>query len=592
MSVTPSTVANDVQIKQRPLASRFSIRSLILGLTIAVVSYLVLVPLVMLLYASVMSTEDKLPFESTVATLGNYVLIFTSPSMVPIFFDTLLFTAGSLMLGLPAAILLAWLVERTAIPGRAWIANAILVPMTIPSLLSAIAWIQLLDPRTGWVNVVLRNLFSLSSDSGPFDIYSLYGMCFVQGLRLVPSAYLMIAASFRAMDPSLEEQSAMAGRGVTQTTLRITLPIMRPALLAALIYFIIVVIESFDIPGLLGFTARIRVLSTAIYWATHSEVGLPDYGLASALGTIILVAALILMWVYQRLTAHQERFATITGKGYRPREVGLGAWTGLATTFCLAYIFIAVVLPFVMLLWTSVQPFYAVPSADSLARVSFEGYFNIWRDNSVVRAVRNTMILALVTSLATILLAVLISWFVVRRQRTGNGVANYLATVSFLPQCVPSIVIGLAFIFVYMRFPIPLYGTLWIIALAFTTRYLAYGSRATTAALMQVHGELEEASQMSGARWTKTLRRITMPLLAPAMINVFLWVAVHAMQELSMAIMLYTPDTVVVSTLIWSMWQNGRTADAAVLGVLLTVLSALLLLSAHAFAYFRRTTHT
>ena len=203
--------------------------------------------------------------------------------------------------------------------------------MTIPSLLSAIAWIQLLDPRIGLVNVVLRNVLGLSGDFGPFDIYTLYGMCFVQGLRLVPSAYLMIAASFRAMDPSLEEQSAMAGRGVGQTTLRITLPIMRPALLAMLIYYIIVVIESFDIPGLLGFTARIRVLSTAIYWATHSEVGLPDYGLASALGALVLAVALLLMWAYQRLTAHQERFATITGKGYRPRQVNLGAWTAPAT---------------------------------------------------------------------------------------------------------------------------------------------------------------------------------------------------------------------------------------------------------------------
>jgi iron(III) transport system permease protein len=567
--------------------SRISVRSCVLGLTLAVVSYLVLVPLFMLLYASVKSTEDKLPFESTVTSLANYAVVFTSPSMIPIFLDTFLFTAGSLAVGLPVAIVLAWLLERTAIPGRAWIANAILVPMTIPSLLSAIAWIQLLDPRTGLVNVVLRNVFAASSDSGPFDIYSLYGMCFVQGLRLVPSAYLMIAASFRAMDPSLEEQSAMAGRGIAQTTFRITLPIMRPALLAALIYFIIVVIESFDIPGLLGFTARIRVLSTAIYWATHSEVGLPDYGLASALGTIILAAALLLMWIYQRLTVHQERFATITGKGYRPRQVSLGAWSGAATAVCLSYIFIAVLLPFVMLLWTSVQPFYAVPSADSLARVSFEGYLNIWRDRSVVRAMWNTTVLALVTSVATILLAVLVSWFVVRRQRTGNGLANYLATVSFLPQCVPSIVIGLAFIFVYVRFPIPIYGTLWIIALALTTRYLAFGSRATTAALMQVHGELEEASQMAGARWTKTLRRITMPLLAPAMINVFLWVAVHAMQELSMAIMLYNPDTVVVSTMIWSMWQNGRTADAAVLGVMLIFLSALLLLGAQAISYFR-----
>ena len=542
----------------------------------------------MLLYASVKSTEDKLPFESTVTTLGNYTAVFTNPAMLPIFLDTFLFTAGSLAVGLPLAILLAWLLERSAIPWRAWIAIAILVPMTIPSLLSAIAWIQLLDPRIGLVNVVLRSVLRLSSDSGPFDIYSLYGMCFVQGLRLVPSAYLMVAASFRAMDPSLEEQSAMAGRGVAQTTLRITLPIMRPALLAALIYFIIVVIESFDIPGLLGFTARIRVLSTAIYWATHSEVGLPDYGLASALGAIILAGALLLMWIYQRLTAHQERFATITGKGYRPRQVDLGAWTMPATALCIFYVLMAVVLPFMMLIWTSVQPFYAVPSAESLARVSVEGYLTIWRDSSVVRALLNTTVLALVTSAATILLAVLVSWFVVRRSKAADGLSHYLATVSFLPQCVPSIVIGLAFIFVYVRFPIPIYGTLWIIALAMTTRYLAYSSRAMTSALMQVHGELEEASQMARAPWSRTLRRITVPLLAPAMINVFFWVAVHAMQELSMALMLYNPDTVVISTMIWSMWQNGRTADAAVLGVILIVLSALLLLGAHAVSYLRR----
>jgi iron(III) transport system permease protein len=588
MSATPTTFANNAQIRRWSLARRFSIRALTLGLTLAVVSYLVLVPLFMLLYASVKSTEDKLPFESTVTTLGNYAAVFTSPSTLPIFLNTLLFTVGSLAVGLPLAILLAWLLERTAIPARAWIANLILVPMTIPSLLSAIAWIQLLDPRIGLINVALRGLFGIDADAGPLDIYSLYGMCFVQGLRLVPSAYLMIAASFRAMDPSLEEQSAMAGRGVARTTLRITLPIMRPALLAALIYFIIVVIESFDIPGLLGFTARIRVLSTAIYWATHSEVGLPDYGLASALGTIVLAAALLLMWLYQRLTAHQERFATITGKGYRPRQVRLGAWTAPAAVFCLLYVLIAVLLPFLMLLWTSVQPFYAPPSAESLARATFEGYANLWRDGSVVRALWNTTVLALTTSAATIVLAVLVSWFVVRRRSKGSGLANYLATVSFLPQCVPSIVIGLALIFVYVRFPVPIYGTLWIIALAMTTRYLAYSSRATTAALMQVHGELEEASQMSGAPWTRTLRRITMPLLAPAMINVFFWVAVHAMQELSMALMLYNPNTVVVSTMIWSMWQNGRTADAAVLGVLLIFLSALLLLGGQAVAYLRR----
>ena len=567
---------------------KFSGRSIAFGFTLAVVSYLVLVPLLMLLYASVKSTEDKLPFESTVTTLANYAVIFTSPSIPPIVWNTLLFTIGSLAVGMPLAIAFAWLLERTSMPGRRWISTAILVPMTIPSLLSAIAWIQLLDPRIGLVNVMTRWLFGMKADTGPFDIYTLYGMCFVQGLRLVPSAYLMIAASFRAMDPSLEEQSSMSGQNPLQTTLRITLPIMRPALLAALIYFIIVVIESFDIPGLLGFTARIRVLSTAIYWATHSEVGLPDYGLASALGTMVLASAMGLMWVYHRFTAHQERFATITGKGYRPRQIQLRGWSVLALPVCGFYIVLAVLLPFLILLWTSVQPFYSVPSAESLARVSFESYWAVWRQSGVVRAAWNTLILALTTSVATILLSVLVSWFVVRRKRESPRLASYLSTVSFLPQGMPSIVIGLALIFLYVRFPIPIYGTLWIIALALTTNYLAYSSRATTSALMQVHGELEEASQMSGAPWLRTLRRVTMPLLAPAMINVFLWVAVHAMQELSIALMLYNPDTVVFSTVVWTLWQSGRSAEAAVLGVIMIVASALLLLGGQALSSLRK----
>ncbi len=575
----------------QPRLRWFSLRSLVFGSTLLVVSYLVLVPLSMLLYASVRSTEDKLPFEATATTLANYALVFSSPATLSILTNTVLFTLGSLAVGLPLAILFAWLLERTALPMRGWLASFVLVPMAIPSLLSAIAWIQLLDARNGLLNVFLRGALGLKTDTGPFDVYSLYGMCFVQGLRLVPSAYLMIAASFRAMDPSLEEQSAMAGRGIAETTMKVTLPIMRPALLAALIYFVIVVIESFDIPGLLGFTARVRVLSTAIYWAAHSEVGLPDYGLASALGAIILAMALVLMWLYHRLTAHQERFATITGKGYRPRRIHLGAWRLPAVAFSALYVIIAVLLPFVMLLWTSVQPFYSTPSMESFGRISFDGYRDIWSDASVLRAVSNTVLIALVTAVAAVILAILVSWFVVRRERKSSVLTKYLATLSFLPQGVPSIVIGLALIFVYIRFPIPIYGTIWLIALAMITRYLAFSSRTTTSALLQLHGELEEASLMAGAAWARTLFRITVPLLAPAMINVFLWVAVHAMQELSMALMLYNPDSVVVSTVIWSMWQNGKTADAAVLGVVLIVFSGVLLLGAQTAAYFRRSSY-
>ena len=159
--------------------------------------------------------------------------------------------------------------------------------------------------------------------------------------------------------------------------------------------------------------------------------------------------------------------------------------------------------------------------------------------------------------------------------------------LSFIPQGIPSIVIGLALIFVYIRFPLPVYGTLWIIGIGMLTRYIAFGSRTMISGLMQLHKELEEASQMAGASWDRTLRRVTGPLLAPAIVGTFLWVAVHAMQELSMTLMLYNPDTIVVSTLIWNMWQNGMTTQAAVLGVILILLSALLLFGGQAYSYLR-----
>ena len=214
VTVSRNALVSRTRVLTAPFNLRVAIagRSLAFGFTLLIVSYLVIVPLITLLYASFKSTEDKLPFETTATTLANYALVFSSPATLPLLLNTLLFTLGSLAIGLPLAIIFAWLLERTAVPGRTWIASLVLVPMTIPSLLSAIAWIQLLDPRIGLVNVALRGLLGLSGETGPLDIYSLGGMCFVQGLRLVPSAYLMIAASFRAMDPSLEEQSAMAGR--------------------------------------------------------------------------------------------------------------------------------------------------------------------------------------------------------------------------------------------------------------------------------------------------------------------------------------------------------------------------------------------
>ena len=296
----------------------------------------------------------------------------------------------------------------------------ILVPMTTPSLLSAIAWIQLLDPRIGLINVVLRSVSRF--------VRRHRALRYLYALRHVFRAGLAAGAvgfshdrGFVSLHGPFFGRTKRHGRARRRPDDFSHHPADHaPGAARMFIYYVIVVIEAFDIPGLLGFTASIRVLSTAIYWATHSEVGLPDYGLASALGALVLGVALLLMWFYQRLTAHQERFTTITGKGYRPRQINLGAWTVPATALCVVYVALAVVLPFLMLLWTSLQPFYAVPSADSLARITFEGYFKIWHESTVMRALWNTMVLALVTSAATILLALMVSWFVVRRTARGR----------------------------------------------------------------------------------------------------------------------------------------------------------------------------
>jgi iron(III) transport system permease protein len=544
-------------------------RGPVLVATTLVVAYLVGAPLVLLAVSSVKSTKDLLPFENSPWTLANYAQVFGSVETYQLLGNTFVFAAGAIAVGFSFALAFAWLVDRTDLPLRNLVFTLLLVPMAIPGLLAAIGWILLLGPGAGLVNVALRGVLGLPAGTqGPLDVFSLWGMIGVEGLRMVPTMFLMFTAALRVMDPALEEQARVSGAAPARMVRCITLPLLLPALLAALMYFAIASIESFEVPGVLGFTAGVRVFSTQIFWATHPDPGLPDYGLASTLSSILVALALVMMWIYFRVTRRAERFVTVTGRGYRPKRVALGAWRTPALAMVALYLGISVVLPFGVLVWSSLLPFFQPPGPDAFATVSLAAYARVAAYPGIARVIVNTLVVSVSAATVAVALVTLTSWMTVRARLRG---ARALDVLTFVPLAIPGIVVGLATMLVFLSFPNPIYGTVWIIVVAATTKFLAFAGRSVGAAQLQLHPELEEASHVSGARWALTMRRILVPLLAPSLLNAWLWVFIHAMRELSIPLMLATPDNLVLSTLIWRFWDNGQVRETSVLAVVLVL---------------------
>ena len=361
---------------------------LFFGAIFIILIYLILAPLV-LFYSSLVVEPGVLPFEATHLSLANYFDVLSDSQTYTLVFNTAIFTIGSTTLGIGLAVAIAWLVERTNIWGRGIIFVSIVIPMAVPSMIYALAWIQLFNPSNGLINTIFENA-GLSWIH--FNIYSLAGMILVQGFSLASHVYLLVAASFKMLDPTWEEQSAIAGKGIFTTLLRVTLPSLKPALLAAIIFYIVVNMETFEIPGILGLTSQIHVFSTRIYWATHPESGgLPNYGLASTLSVLLLLAAMALIWLYQRQTRNAKQFVTVTGKGFRPSRINLRRFRLPITILTYIVLLFAVALPLSMLVWRSLIPFYMPPSLSALTHLaSFKAYTDLFADYGLAEVVGNT----------------------------------------------------------------------------------------------------------------------------------------------------------------------------------------------------------
>jgi iron(III) transport system permease protein len=524
-----------------------------------VLIYLAVLPLLMLLIGSFQAEVAPREF---VYTLKNYRAAYASEYTYSTFMNSLIFASGSAGLSFIIGTLLAWLTERTNTPLRALFVPVAVVPLILPGVLESIAWIFLLSPKFGYLNVWLMNLFGLKSP--PFNVFSLPGMIWVHSVGQVPLAFLMMVAAFKSMDPSLEESAMMSGARTWQTFKRITLRLLMPTAGSVLLILFVRTLESFETPALIGIPARIYVYTSEIFLAFNEYP--PDYGRGGALAVGLLLLSAIGVWLYTRATKEGKKFQTVTGKAFRPRQFDLGPWRWLGLGFLTTYFLFVVLLPFLVLFWASFLPFFAAPSLDALSKLSLDNYRYLSGFRPFWEAMKNSILLATLTATVAMILTSLVAWIVYKSRLRGAWLLDFLA---FVPITIPGIVMGMSLILLYVAFPLPIYGTIWLLLIAYVTRFIPYGMRSASGSILQIHSELEEAAAASGASWWETFRRVTLPLLRPGFAAGWIYICIVSFREFSTSVLLATGESRVLSILLFTMFEQGQVTVVAAIGVLM-----------------------
>ena len=536
------------------------------------VAVAVLLPLAFLILGSFSTARLPTDFSFDQMGLDNYIKVWTDPTTYAVFKNTVLYVAGATAIGISVAAILAWLVERTNMPGKIWIYASVPMTLAMPGLIQAMAWVLLLSPRSGFANRWLIDLFGLQA--APFNIYTLGGMAFVEGLRLVPTAFLMLVPLLRSMDPALEEAAAASGAPPLSIVRKVTLGLMLPGLLAVTIYQAMTALEVFEVPGVLGLPVQLHVFATKVYVALQSIEVLPTYGEANALGILYLLVGVVAATLYWAIIRRAERYAVITGKGYRPRLIDLGNWRNAFITLVAVYIMLSIVLPFLVMVYCSFIPFLQRPSWEVFSQLTLKHYGDVFTQPRITVTFWNTVIMAGVTATAVCALSFLISLTIVRTKFWGRRAIDFLA---FIPHTIPSIVAALAFLWLFLILGV--FGSVWTFIVVFTVLFIAYGTRAMNAAILQVHKDLEEAAAASGAPPWRTIWRVFMPLLLPSFIGLWIWVVLLSIRIASVPLLLAEgPKNKVLAVLIWEFWDEGDIEVVGAIGTLMMIAIFLLVL--------------
>ena len=535
----------------------------------ALVVYLALIPVVYLVWGTFWGPGGW--------TLDAFRAAFRTSGWLKIATDSFVFAGASTAVAVALGTALAYLVVRSDVYLKRVMFAAALVPLVIPGVLHTIAWILLAGPRAGLLNQVVELLVG----TRPFNIFSLTGMVFVEGLHLSPVAFLFMVAAFSSSDPALEEAAITSGARLRTVLARVTLPLAAPALLASALVIGVRALEAFEVPALIGLPAGLVTFTSGIWEAVGGSGG--GLGAAGAQGVILVALTGAGLLLYLRLTRRGAGAGGRSAGRGDPRAMELGRWRMPATGLVVLYLMVAVALPVGVLTYASFQPYYTGIDAAALTRFSSVNYVEVLSDPRIGRALLNSLILSLSAATIVVLFAAVVSWLTVRVKITG---AWFLEMGAFLPLGFPGLVLGVALLFLYLRSPIPIFGTLWILLLSYITRYLPYGMRYSSAAMQGIAKELEDAAESAGASWWQTFRRVLLPLVAPSLVAGWLYIFIVSSRELASSIILYSPGTEVTSVVIWQMWQSGQFTKVAAFGVLMT--GALAILTAGGHRLWRR----
>lgn len=507
-------------------------------------------------------------------TLSNYAKVLLDPSNIKIAWNTLIIGVGTTAVAFFFAVPMAWLLQRTDIPLKRFFIVLMFLQLIMPPFLRAMAYIMMLSPKIGLINQFI-NLF-IPFETGPFSPYNLFMIAFLQGLGLTPVLFLMISGAFWSMDSTYEEAAKACGAGKFVVFRRITLSFVMPALLAGLIYIFMVGISLFETSALLGTPKGIYIFPTIMYQWIYPDFGKPNFGIAAVYGMQLIIPLLVVLYFYQKILKTAYRYAAVTGKGYRPKWVALGRLKWMALSFVGIYFLLVFLIPFLTMLWASFVQYFQLPSIEAIKQLSMDNYIKgfllIWNKQSLT----NTLMLMFFVGLFSVVVSFAISWIVVRSRMPGKYV---LDSIAMLPKALPHVALAIAILYISLSIMkiVPIYGTVIILVIANTISYIPFTTRTITSAFIQIHRELEEAAQVAGGSVWVTIRRIIMPIILPAMVFAFIWTALLAYREVTMALFLIGPKNIVLASEIWTLWDQSDIVTAAAIGVMMVIVGGILL---------------
>jgi len=526
----------------------------------AIAGAAIITPVLVVMWRSF--TTGKLGF-TVGLNLNNYLRVFNDRDLMPMLSNSIIYAGGAALLGTGLGAFLAWIVARTNTPGKGLVELMPLYPILMPPIMKNIAWILLLAPRSGILNGMLQQFLGI--DTLVFNAFSMAGMIWVFGLACVPLGYLFLLPVFLSFDPSLEESAYIAGSKPVRTMFKITFPLALPAFTSALVLNFLRGLRSFETPVLQGTPGNIKVFVSRVYDSMALEF---NTGLATAYSVVLVVMSIITLYFYIRATRFSERYATITGKGYRVKVIDIGPWKYLTFAAVLLYFLAGIVVPFIVLIVVSMIPYF---DYDTFMRFPFNAvltnYYTVFRHPSFMTGLYNSLILSVTIAIVTVLTGIVMAFTIYRTRAAGTKVFEFIGT---LPLAFPPLVLSVGLLIIFIG--TPLYNSLWALGLGLFVAYFPYAFRNASGAIVNIHKELDEAAWVHGARWRHVFFKITLPILKPSVGGALFYIFIEAIRNVDVAVLLTSPGKEYGPVTLFEYFRVGQWAEAAAGGVIYLII--------------------